>query len=49
MDTEFPGDVFDGQTQYLMVRENVNKLKLIQLGITLSNSEGEFPKPVCTW
>lgn len=32
-----------------MVRENVNNLKLIQLGITLSNNDGEFPKPTCTW
>lgn len=32
-----------------MVRENVNKLKMIQLGITLSSLEGEFPEPVCTW
>ena len=32
-----------------MVRENVNNLKLIQLGITLSNAEGEYPKPISTW
>ncbi|CDW87263.1 caf1 family [Stylonychia lemnae] len=48
MDTEFPGDVFEGSTQYLLVRENVNNLKLIQLGITLSNEKGEYPKPTCT-
>jgi len=32
-----------------MVRENVNNLKLIQLGITLSNADGEYPKPISTW
>lgn len=32
-----------------MIRENVNNLKLIQLGITLSSPEGEFPKPIGTW
>ena len=32
-----------------MVRENANNLKLIQLGLTLCNFEGDFPKPKCTW
>ena len=32
-----------------MVSQNVNHLKLIQLGITLSNEKGEFPSPQSTW
>lgn len=32
-----------------MIRENVNNLKLIQLGITLSTCDGDFPKPIGTW
>ena len=33
----------------MMVRENVNNLKLIQLGLTLTNFEGDYPQPICTW
>jgi len=56
MDTEFPGTVFsvDNMTDdfyYKTLRQNVNKLKLIQLGITLKNEKGEYPKnyPYHTW
>jgi len=32
-----------------MVAHNVNSLKLIQLGITLANADGEYPVGQCTW
>jgi CCR4-NOT transcription complex subunit 7/8 len=54
MDTEFPGVIypcpvasFDYYYQYTKV--NVDKLKLIQLGITLTNDKGESPPGICTW
>ena len=54
MDTEFPGVIypcpvasFDYYYQYIKV--NVDKLKLIQLGITLTNDKGEYPQGICTW
>ncbi|PWN41243.1 CAF1-domain-containing protein [Ceraceosorus guamensis] len=59
MDTEFPGIVarpigtFKGSSDYhyQTLRCNVDLLKLIQLGITLSDENGELPPPneVCTW
>ena len=56
MDTEFPGTVFsvDNMTDdfyYKGLKKNVDKLKLIQLGITLTNEKGEYPKdyPYHTW
>jgi CCR4-NOT transcription complex subunit 7/8 len=54
MDTEFPGVIYpcpvateDFYYQYTKV--NVDKLKLIQLGITLTNDKGEYPPYTCTW
>ena len=54
MDTEFPGIVFSLTTitddfYYKTLKLNVESLKLIQLGITLSNSKGETPQPYHTW
>ena len=56
MDTEFPGTVYCIQHKtedfyYKTLKLNVDSLKLIQLGITLTNSKGEFPKnyPYHTW
>ena len=56
MDTEFPGTVFhlENRTEdfyYKTLKKNVDKLKLIQLGITLTNEKGEYPKnyPYHTW
>jgi CCR4-NOT transcription complex subunit 7/8 len=54
MDTEFPGIVFSltsltDDFYYKSLKLNVDSLKLIQLGITLSNEKGEFPKPNRTW
>ena len=56
MDTEFPGTVFCAENMsedfyYNALKRNVNKLKLIQLGITLTNEKGEYPRnyPYHTW
>lgn len=56
MDTEFPGTVFSAENMsedfyYNALKRNVNKLKLIQLGITLTNEKGEYPRnyPYHTW
>lgn len=57
MDTEFPGVVakpignFKSQSSfaYQQLRCNVDILKIIQLGISLSDSEGNRPLPVNTW
>ena len=54
MDTEFPGIVYklDSYTNdfyYRSIEKNVNNLKIIQLGISLSNSKGENPENVSTW
>lgn len=56
-DTEFPGVVakpigeFRSQMEYhfQVLRVNVNMLKLIQLGITFFDADGNVPHPVCTW
>jgi CCR4-NOT transcription complex subunit 7/8 len=56
MDTEFPGTVYNVNQKtedfyYKSLKTNVDKLKLIQLGITLTNGKGEYPKnyPYHTW
>lgn len=55
MDTEFPGVVARpigaGSTdfQYQTLRCNVDLLKVIQLGISLSNADGESPDDCTTW
>ena len=56
MDTEFPGTVFfvvnmSEDFYYKALKKNVDKLKLIQLGITLTNEKGEYPNnyPYHTW
>ena len=56
MDTEFPGTVYSLENlsddfYYKTLQKNVNELKLIQLGITLTNKDGEYPKniPYHTW
>ena len=56
MDTEFPGTVYSLSNitkdfYYKSLKLNVDSLKLIQLGITLTNEKGEFPEniPYHTW
>ncbi|CDW81835.1 caf1-domain-containing protein [Stylonychia lemnae] len=58
MDTEFPGVVIDeiseafrnsDQREYLKIKANVDILKIIQVGITLSDENGNLPEPVSTW
>ena len=57
MDTEFPGIVvrvsgpFKNQNDfhYQTIRLNVNELKVIQIGITLADEEGNMPEPCATW
>lgn len=56
MDTEFPGTVYNIPNMskdfyFRTLKMNVDSLKLIQLGVTLTNSKGEFPKkyPYHTW
>jgi len=57
MDTEFPGVVArpigefksTADYQYQLLRCNVDLLKIIQLGLTFFNKDGEMPDGVCTW
>ena len=56
MDTEFPGNVcniynIDNEFYYKNMKLNVESTKIIQLGITLTNKNGEYPKdfPYHTW
>ena len=56
MDTEFPGTVYNISNMskdfyFRTLKMNVDSLKLIQLGITLKNEKGEYPKnyPYHTW
>jgi CCR4-NOT transcription complex subunit 7/8 len=51
MDTEFPGVILkpvgpfrnQNESNYAILESNVNVLKLIQLGLVLSDEKGEFP------
>ncbi|KAM0745782.1 CAF1-domain-containing protein [Meredithblackwellia eburnea MCA 4105] len=57
MDTEFPGVVarpiglFKGSSDYHFqtLRCNVDLLRIIQLGLTLTDDKGELRPGVCTW
>jgi len=57
MDTEFPGVVArpignfasSADYHYQTLRCNVDLLKIIQLGLTFSDENGNFPPSVCTW
>lgn len=51
MDTEFPGICYQGDQYngYKLIKDNVDNLKLIQVGISLADENGETPKPTSTW
>eukprot|EP00708_Paratrimastix_pyriformis_P003760 GAFH01002556.1.p1 GENE.GAFH01002556.1~~GAFH01002556.1.p1 ORF type:complete len:320 (+),score=36.97 GAFH01002556.1:124-960(+) len=56
MDTEFPGVVarpvgstFKSDYQYQKLRLNVDILKIIQLGLTFANDQGDMVPDSCTW
>ncbi|PFH53343.1 hypothetical protein AMATHDRAFT_55249 [Amanita thiersii Skay4041] len=57
MDTEFPGVVArpigtfktSSDYHYQTMRCNVDLLKIIQVGITLADENGQTPEPVSTW
>ncbi|KAH9487298.1 Poly(A) ribonuclease pop2 [Psilocybe cubensis] len=57
MDTEFLGVVArqignfktSSDYHYQTMRCNVDLLKIIQVGITLANEDGEFPQEISTW
>ncbi len=57
MDTEFPGIVYNNNykpmsgesSSYSNLKTNVDRLKVIQVGITLADEEGNLPPDVCTW
>lgn len=57
MDTEFPGVVArpigqfvtTSDYHYQLLRCNVDMLNIIQLGITLMDSEGNLPPGICSW
>lgn len=56
MDTEFPGvvarpigDFTQSDFQYQTLRCNVDLLKIIQLGLSFANAEGEFANGCCCW
>ena len=54
-DTEFPGVCFPGTEangnifEYSVLRGNVNKLKIIQLGITMCSEDGQVALDCPTW
>jgi hypothetical protein len=39
----------DGESNYKNIKQNVDNLKVIQVGITLANEQGEYPEDVSTW
>lgn len=55
MDTEFPGIVFTygadkgAENGYRMLKQNVDALRLIQMGVTLTDARGQKPAGVHTW
>lgn len=56
-DTEFPGVVArpigsfktSSDYHYQTMRCNVDLLKIIQIGITLADAQGNYPPDVSTW
>lgn len=58
-DTEFPGLYVsrgeinrfrtEEEAEYFLIRSNVEETKLIQIGLTIADEEGNSPYPICTW
>ncbi|KAG3264569.1 CNOT7 [Ictidomys tridecemlineatus] len=51
MDTKFPGEVARpiGEFRSDLLQYNVDLLKIIQLGLTFMNEQGECPQGTSTW
>lgn len=56
MDTEYPGiySAFQNEANtkeagYKFIKSNVDQLKIIQVGLTLTDENGDAPSPICTW
>jgi len=58
MDTEFPGIVYritenaemiPYDVEYKGIKMNVDKLKVIQVGLSFADDNGFLPPGVCTW
>lgn len=54
LDTEFPGCLYTKETHpllndYKILKCNVDTLKPIQIGLTLSDKNGFYPIETCTW
>jgi CCR4-NOT transcription complex subunit 7/8 len=39
----------ENESNYKNIKNNVDNLKVIQVGITLANENGEYPEDVSTW
>lgn len=54
IDTEFPGIIYsvsskEKESAYKTIKKNVDDLKLIQFGLTLSDEKGNLPSEISTW
>jgi CCR4-NOT transcription complex subunit 7/8 len=59
-DTEFPGIIAtrceldqryysEQECEYFLVKRNVEETKMIQIGLSIADEDGNVPHPVCTW
>jgi hypothetical protein len=39
----------DKESNYKNIKNNVDSLKVIQVGITLANEDGQYPEDISTW
>lgn len=56
MDTEFPGitiyptgTIEESDYEYQLIKENVRKQKIIQIGISIADENGNVPEGISTW